>query len=33
MQNSEIKDILDRMKSRGELPQSIIKMMEKEEKL
>jgi len=29
---SEVKDMLDRMKSRGELPQEIIEMMEREEK-
>ena len=29
---SEVKDMLERMKSRGELPQEIIKMMEREEK-
>jgi len=29
---SEVNDMLDRMKSRGELPQEIIKMMESEVK-
>lgn len=29
---SEVKDMLNRMKNKGELPEEIIKMMEKEEK-
>ena len=29
---SEVKDMLDRMKNRGTLPQEIIEMMEREEK-